>query len=54
VKPILAILLLVATLEVVGAVAWEAFTDSQDPACVDSDKVCAESLTWLEKYGESK
>ncbi|BCB23176.1 hypothetical protein KNT66_gp04 [Burkholderia phage FLC5] len=44
-----AIVLVVAALEVACASAWQVIADASDTCRVDDEKICVESIGWLER-----
>jgi hypothetical protein len=44
-----AVVLIFATLELVGASVWEVIADASDTCRVDDELICVESIGWLER-----
>ncbi|SEK12985.1 hypothetical protein [Paraburkholderia diazotrophica] len=43
-----AVVLIVAALEIACASAWQVVADATDTCRVDDEKICVESIGWLE------
>ncbi|MET3234321.1 UNVERIFIED_ORG: hypothetical protein ABIC54_006542 [Burkholderia sp. 1263] len=49
-RRVAAFVLIVATLEIACALALQRFADASESACrIDDEKICVESLGWLER-----
>lgn len=44
-----AVVLIVAALEIAGVSAWRVIADASDTCQIDDDKICVESIGWLEQ-----
>jgi hypothetical protein len=49
-RRVAAFVLIVATLEIACTLAWQRVADASEAACqIDDEKICVESLGWLER-----
>jgi hypothetical protein len=48
-RAVAAVLLFAAMLELAGASAWQVIADASDTCRVDDEKICVESIGWLER-----
>jgi hypothetical protein len=44
-----AVVLIVAALEIACVSAWQVIADASDTCRIDDEKVCVESIGWLER-----
>lgn len=44
-----AVVLIVAALEIACASAWRVIADATDTCRIDDEKICVESIGWLER-----
>lgn len=44
-----AVVLIVAALEIACASTWRVIADASDTCQIDDDKICVESIGWLEQ-----
>ncbi|HDR9024801.1 TPA: hypothetical protein QDB09_005408 [Burkholderia vietnamiensis] len=44
-----AVVLIVAALEIACVSAWRVMADASDTCQIDDDKICVESIGWLEQ-----